>query len=480
MSLTVSQCSPTTFDDRALREVEADVLVVTAGQVDGALELAADAASLGGDLLAQLTSAGFTAAWGVQHWAAVDGRRVLVVGSGPAVPGPRVTLRERRHALAAGVAAVSAGTVAVSSAGWDPLLVEAVVLATYRYDRYASKKRPAQLVITDASPSENEEAELASRVESVCFARDWVSTPAGDKRPQASADLLVAAAQQAGVQARVWSTEELKAAGAGGLIGVGQGSAEPARIVQLTAPGTTDAPPLVLVGKGLTYDAGGVNLKSVWLEHMKLDMGGAAAVAGAVLHAGCRPRARTVVGWIALAENLISSTAYLTGDVLRMHNGTTVEVVNTDAEGRLVMADAMSLADAGGAAAVVTVATLTGAAIRSLGPRTAALMTTDDELARVFDDAAFEAGESLWRMPSLPHYGDGLRSHVADTTNLGSLDGQTMVAAAFLQRFAPAGVPFAHFDLAGPAYNMGEPYDGVPAGGTGYGVRTLVELLDRL
>jgi leucyl aminopeptidase len=448
--------------------------------------LAPDAASLDADgaLTAQLVRSGFTGAWGTQRWATLpNGRTVLVVGTGPEVAagGLRVTLRERRHALAAGVFGVTTGTVAVSGTGWDPLLVEALVLATYRFDRYADKKRPAQLVVADcAVPSEDDAAELASRLQSVCFARDWVNTAPGDKRPWLSADLLVAAAEEAGVEVRVWTTEELVEAGAGGVVGVGQGSDQPSRVVQLTARGTTEEKPLVLVGKGLTYDAGGVNLKNVWLEHMKLDMGGAAAVVGAVLHAGRRPRTRTVVGWVALAENLVSASAYLSGDVLRMHSGLSVEVVNTDAEGRLALADAMSLADAGEAAAVVTVATLTGAAIRALGPRTAAVMTSYDDLARALEDAAAAAGESLWRMPSLPHYGDSLRSHVADTTNLGSMDGQTMVAAAFLSRFAPEGVPYAHFDLAGPAFNMGEPYDGVPAGGTGYGVRSLVELVSRV
>jgi leucyl aminopeptidase len=480
VTLDLPQCSPVRLTPQPLLDVEADVVLVTAGQ-DAEGELLLDVPVDG--LRDQLLALGFTGAWATRQLVTRPGQSaLLVVGTGRAVDLPGVTLREPRHALAGALATLTSGRVGVSLGGaWDPLLVEAVVLGTYRFDRYAKRPRPTELVLAEAPDGVDDElAEAQSRLESVCFARDWVSTPAGDKRPAVSADLLVAEAERSGVEVRVWSTEELQEAGCGGILGVGQGSQQPARIVQLTARGTSDAPPLVLVGKGLTYDAGGQNIKTVWLEHMKLDMGGAAAVAGAVLHAGRRPRSRTVIGWLALAENLISSTAYLTGDVLRMHSGLTVEVANTDAEGRLALADAMSLADAGEAAAVLTVATLTGAAINALGPRTAAVMAFDEGLAATFAQAAESAGESVWRMPVLPHFGDSLKSHVADTTNLGSMQGQPMVAATFLKRFAPDGVPFAHFDLAGPAFNMGEPYDGVPAGGTGYGVRTLVELLDRL
>ncbi len=486
-SISLAQCTPTDLVATSFAELEVDVFVVTAGSApNGGLRPGDDLLALdpSGEMVAQLTHTGFTGAWGAQRWInrSAPGT-ILVVGTGPErAASAHVTLRERQHALAAGVAAVSQSSVGVSALGtWDPALVETVILASYRFDRYVDKARATRLVVADLGPiDEDEVAEVASGLEAVCFARDWVNAGPGDKRPAVSAALIVAEAERAGVEVRVWTTEELVAAGCGGIVGVGQGSEEPARIVQLTARGTTDAAPLVLVGKGLTYDAGGQNLKTVWLEHMKLDMGGAAAVVGAVLHAARRPRARTVEGWVALAENIISATAYLAGDVLRMHNGLSVEVVNTDAEGRLALADAMSLANASEAAAVVTVATLTGAAIRALGPRTAALMSADEDLAASLLSAAGAAGESLWRMPALPYLGDSLRSHIADTTNLGTMDGQTMVASLFLRRFAPDGVPYAHFDLAGPAFNMGEPYDGIPAGGTGYGIRTLVELLDRL
>ncbi|MFB9908459.1 leucyl aminopeptidase family protein [Allokutzneria oryzae] len=493
MPNTLTRCAELTTTTTPLTELDVDVVVVTAGlDDDGALVLAEDAraidAATGGALRATLQRTDYRAAWASQRFVNLPGTTfgaVLVVGVGREAREPgelRITLRERRHALAAGVAGLTGGRVAVRvGADWDPLLAETVALATYRFDRYAEKPRPARLVLSCArQPDADALAELDSRLRSVCFARDWVNLPGGAKRPAASAELLLAEGAQAGVEVHVYSTEDLVAAGAGGIVGVGQGSAEPARIVRLTAYGDDSPPPLVLVGKGLTYDAGGINLKTAWLEHMKLDMGGAAACVGAVLHAGRRPRRRTVQAWIALAENITSATSYLTGDVLRMHNGTSVEVANTDAEGRLALADAMSLADAGGAAAVLTVATLTGSAIASLGPRTAAINSADDDLTRAVLDAAAAAGESMWRMPHLPYFAESLRSKVADVANLGMAQGQSMVAAEFLRRFAPVGAPYLHLDLAGPAFNMGEPYDGVPSGGTGYGVRSLIELADRL
>lgn len=485
--------SETEFVQTPLAELDVDVVVVSVATTGEALVLAADAESINADgaLLALLEQAAFSGAWGAQlrlnNVPGVQAHSVLVVGTGPeleATPSLPVTLREPRHALAAAVLSVSKGRIGASSGGfWDELLIEALMLGTYRFDRYTAKSRPEQLVISDLhSISDAEVADTRSRVQSVCFARDWVSMSPSDKRPSRSEAMLVEEAQRAGLEVHVWSTQDLIDAHAGGITAVGQGSvsSETARIVQLTAQGSSNAPPLVLVGKGLTYDAGGINLKTTWLEHMKLDIGGAAAVAGALLHAGRRPGARTLQGWIALSENLMSATSFLTGDVLRMHNGLSVEILNTDAEGRLVLADAMSLAEANNAAAVITVATLTGAAIRAFGGRTAAMMTTDDGLAATIEAAGAAAGESLWRMPCMPHYADTLKSNYADLNNLGTAEGQTMVAATFLQRFAPQGVPYAHFDLAGPAFNMGEPYDGVPAGGTGYGVRTLIEVLRRI
>ncbi|MCX4776090.1 M17 family peptidase N-terminal domain-containing protein [Streptomyces sp. NBC_01264] len=371
------QCAELTPTSSPLPELDADVVVVTAGtDASGALALAEDALVIdrasGGALRAALERGGYRAVWAAQRFVNLPGTpfgSVLVVGTGPEngretgpVGGdpdaPRVTLRERRHALAAGLAGLTGGRVAVSSGGaWDALLVEAAALATYRYDRYSERPRPAELLVSCARlPHEEDLAELSSRLRSVCFARDWVNLPGGHKRPEASTALLLEEAGRSGVEARVWTAEELTALGAGGLVGVGQGSAEPARLVRLTAHGTDGGPPLVLIGKGLTYDAGGVNLKTTWLEHMKLDMGGAAACAGAVFRSGRRPRGRTVVAWIALAENVMSATSYLTGDVLRMHAGTSVEVTNTDAEGRLALADAMSIADTGDAAALLTVA----------------------------------------------------------------------------------------------------------------------------
>jgi len=248
-------------------------------------------------------------------------------------------------------------------------------------------------------------------------------------------------------------------------------------LLRLHAPGTGDGT-VAVVGKGLTYDAGGLNIKLQMLEMMKLDIGGAAAAAGAVLHAARFPRAKGLTVWIALCENVISGNAYRGGDVLRMRTGLTVEVANTDAEGRLTLADAMSLAAEEAPDLLVTIATLTGSCMAALGLRTAGLMSTDDDLAAQVLSAAGTAGEDLWRLPMRAHFAEPLESQVADLNNLGEMRAQTMIAATFLSRFVPEGMPYAHVDIAGPAYNPGKPYAQVPHGGTGYGVSTLVELLD--
>ncbi|HWA67748.1 MAG TPA: leucyl aminopeptidase family protein [Mycobacteriales bacterium] len=353
-------------------------------------------------------------------------------------------------------------------------------LATYRFTEY----RPALAdgatrdvaLVADGAPDSERIADLAA---AVCFARDLVTLAPADKTPERVAEIIQTAAAQVGAECRIYDEAEIRDLGMGGLLAVSRASAHPPRLVRLDAPGAGDAR-VAVVGKGLTYDAGGLNLKLAMLESMKLDIGGAAAAAAAALYLAAHPGRAGLTVWLPLCENVTSGNAYRGGDVLRMRSGLTVEVMNTDAEGRLVLADAMSLAADERPVALVTIATLTGAAWRALGARTAALMSADDALAERVLAAAAAGHEDVWRMPMRAHFGKTLESKIADLNNLGDAqNGQTMVAAAFLSRFAPDDLPFAHFDIAGPAYNHGEAYDHVPAAGTGFGVATLVELLNR-
>jgi len=403
-------------------------------------------------------------------------RSVTVVGVGAEADDEEIL-----GAISTGVRATIGARRVYIDVNADPetVLLRAT-LATYRFVAYQAVGDVAieeVAVISDTGGDADRVEDLAA---AICFARDLVTFPPADKTPPRVAELLQAAADEVGAECRVYNEDEIAALNMGGLLAVSRASVHPPRLVRLHAPGT-GAGVLGLVGKGLTYDAGGLNLKLAMLECMKLDIGGAAAAAAAVLHAAKYPRRSGVTAWLPLCENVTSGGAYRGGDVLRMHSGLTVEVLNTDAEGRLVLADAMSLASAEKPDALVTIATLTGAAWRALGARTAAVMSPDEDLAAKILAGAGAGREDIWRMPMRRHFAKSLESKIADINNLGDQqNGQTMVAAAFLSRFAPDGVPFAHIDIAGPAYNHGEAYEHVPPAGTGFGVTTLIELLDRL
>ena len=237
---------------------------------------------------------------------------------------------------------------------------------------------------------------------------------------------------------------------------------------------------LALVGKGITYDSGGISLKPVGFnEIMKRDMAGAAAVFAAILAVSRLDLEVNVTGWLALAENMPSGSATRPGDVLRMYDGTTVEVLNTDAEGRLVLADALARAAEDGPDAIVDVATLTAATRFGLGNYTFGVMANDDALGHRILDAAGRDGEQAWRMPLPADLRPSLNSRVADIANTGDRMGGGLVAGLFLQEFVPAGLAWAHLDIAGPAFHEGDPYGYTPYGGTGSAVRTLVGLAER-
>jgi leucyl aminopeptidase len=300
--------------------------------------------------------------------------------------------------------------------------------------------------------------------------------------PETVADYARQAAKGTKVSVSVLAEKDLAKGGYGGLLGVGQGSVHGPRLVKLEYSPARAAKHYAYVGKGITFDSGGLSLKPpASMMTMKSDMAGAAAVLAAVLTAAELGLPVKVTGWLCLAENLPSSTATRPGDVITIRGGRTVEVLNTDAEGRLVLADGLVAACEEAPDAVVDIATLTGAQMVALGTRTSGVMG-DESLRTAVAEAARGAGEDAWPMPLPEHLRASLDSKVADLKNVGDKHGGMLVAGLFLREFVAgadgARVPWAHIDIAGPSFNESSPYGYTPAEGTGAGVRTLVRLLE--
>ncbi|WP_121709068.1 leucyl aminopeptidase [Streptomyces sp. E5N91] len=310
-------------------------------------------------------------------------------------------------------------------------------------------------------------------------ARDLVNTPPNDLDPEAFAAVAQAAAKEHGIKVQVLDEKALAKGGYGGILGVGAGSASGPRLVKLSYTSPKAKKSLAFVGKGITYDSGGISLKPAGHnETMKCDMAGAAAVFAAVVAAARLGLEVNVTGWLALAENMPSGSATRPGDVLRMYSGKTVEVLNTDAEGRLVLADALWAASQDEPDAIIDVATLTGAMMLALGSRTYGIMANDDAFRSAVHEAAEEAGEPAWPMPLPEHLRKGMDSPTADIANMGERMGGGLVAGLFLREFVGEGITWAHLDIAGPAFNEGGPFGYTPKGGTGTAVRTLVRVAE--
>jgi len=362
-------------------------------------------------------------------------------------------------------------------------LAEGVVLASYRFTAYKSDPKPVALervVVVDEGGRTTTAALTTGQAvaDAVCVARDLVNEPGGSLTPSVFAERAVNLGREHEFAVRVRDERAIKRARLGGLLGVNRGSTEPARFVELSWSPVRPKATVALVGKGITFDSGGLSLKTTeGMKTMKGDMGGAAAVLATFCAlAAVRPQVK-VLGYLPLTDNMPGGDATRVGDVLRIRNGTTVEVLNTDAEGRLVLADALVMAADARPTAIVDIATLTGAAKVALGDKMAALMGNDDELITQVRAAADAAGEMVWHLPLPEYLRPKLDSEVADLKNVGGRDGGALVAGLFLKEFVPAGMPWVHLDIAGPAEsseNDGE----LRKGGTGFGVRTLVNLLE--
>jgi leucyl aminopeptidase len=401
----------------------------------------------------------------------------------------------RRAAGAAARALAGAKKAAFALPIADPADVGAVaegaLLGAYAFDAYKDNgkdakngKAPlAEVSLLGGKPRDAAYKAAIARATAVTEelnrARDLINTPPNDLNPEAFAAVATAAGKEHGIKVQVLDEKALAKGGYGGILGVGAGSAAAPRLVKLSYTSSKATKTLAFVGKGITYDSGGISLKPAGHnETMKCDMSGAAAVFAAVVAAARLGLEVNVTGWLALAENMPSGSATRPGDVLRMYSGKTVEVLNTDAEGRLVLADALWKASEENPDAIIDVATLTGAMVLALGNRTFGVMANDDAFRASVVEAAEEVGEESWPMPLPEHLRKGMDSPTADIANMGERMGGGLVAGLFLREFVGEGITWAHLDIAGPAFNEQGPFGYTPKGGTGSAVRTLVRLAE--
>ena len=360
--------------------------------------------------------------------------------------------------------------------------VEGAVLGLYTYDRYRGEKRKKKVstmtILT--KPSEEIEADLAwtkTLTSSVCFARDLVNTPSNDMTPSQLAKEALSLKRK-NLSVRVLERKDAVKFGMGAYLSVAKGSGEPPKFIVLDYEGAKEAP-VVLVGKAITFDSGGLSLKpSEGLEKMKYDMAGGAAVLGVMKAAAEARIPRHVIGIVPAAENLPGGTASKPGDVVKTACGKSVEIINTDAEGRLVMADAICYAGRFKPRAVIDIATLTGACSVALGSEAIAMMGNDKELLDAFRRAGESTYERVWQMPLFEEYNEYLKIDIADIKNVGGRSGSLVTAAIFLSQFAGE-MPWVHLDIAGMAWVEKEkPH--MPKGASGVGVRLLLSVIKEL
>lgn len=402
--------------------------------------------------------------------------------------------RALRKAAAAVVrrASKSASLATTLAAGQDAngvrAIAEALGLASYKFRRGGDGTPPtlqrATLVVDDPKAVQDAVDRANATVAAVHLARDLAVTPSLEKSPEWMVEQARQMAAGAGLDVDIWDVDRLTADGFGGILAVGRGSQRPPRLLQLSYEPAGATRHVVLVGKGITFDSGGLSLKPLDnMVGMKTDMSGGAAVIGAMSALAALGVRSRVTGLVPLAENMPGADATRPGDVITHYGGRTSEVLNTDAEGRLVLADALSYATAKlSPDVIVDIATLTGAASRGLGKRHGALFSTSTELTGQLVVAADAGGERLWPMPFVETYRDALDSPIADLRNIGDPNthymGGAIIAALFLREFvAGSGVPWAHLDVAGPA-RADSDEDEVTKGPTGFGTRTFLRWLE--
>jgi len=410
-------------------------------------------------------------------------RRLIVAGLGKKDKFGTEKLRRAAALAAQRVRTLDLAEVSVTLPPGDrsentQAVVEGIALALYEYKRFKSRNnKPVRLhtVRVDGDPDAVRRGEIYARA--TCVTRDLVNDPPSVCTPRYLADAARRVAKK-GVSIKVFDEKQIARMKMGGLQGVAIGSTEPARFVHLSYKARGARKTVALVGKGITFDSGGLCLKTAdGMLNMKDDMSGAAAVVGVFSAlAELKPRVN-VHGIFAATENMPGGSAYKTRDVLRAMNGKTMEIINTDAEGRLVLADALSYASTLKPSEIIDLATLTGACVVALGPDISAIFTASEKLQKGLLGAAKSQGEKLWPLPLETEYLEMIKSDVADMKNSGGRWGGAITAALFLREFVEEGIPWAHLDIAGPALvEHDRPYR--PAGGTGVMVRTLLRYLE--
>ncbi|MGP4054203.1 leucyl aminopeptidase [Mycobacterium sp. 4D054] len=401
---------------------------------------------------------------------------------------PAETIRRAAGAAARSLSGVEAVVTTLSDLNLEAA-IEGLILGSYRFSEFRSEKtapkdaglRSITALTPDTKAATKDAAARAAAIATaVATARDFVNTPPSHLYPAEFASRAKTLGEAAGLEVEVLDEKALTKAGYGGIIGVGKGSSRPPRLVRLAhRGGGRSGKKVALVGKGITFDTGGISIKpAANMHHMTSDMGGAAAVIATVVLAALRNLPIDVVAYVPMAENMPSSTAQRPGDVLTQYGGTTVEVLNTDAEGRLILADAIVRACEDEPDYLIETSTLTGAQTVALGSRTPGVMGSDDFRDRVAE-LSQAVGENGWPMPLPEELKDELKSTVADLANVsGSRFAGMLVAGTYLREFVAEGVEWAHIDVAAPAYNSGGPWGYTPKGGTGVPTRTMFAVLE--
>ena len=414
---------------------------------------------------------------------------VIIIGSGKKITAGKVAEDLGGH-VAGAISAAKLSSATLFTDSNDAAIVKSIALgaelASYGFSRYftkGDKAKPKERALAIASSLGSaiaskfkQDSELA---EGVFLSRNLTTEPANVLYPASFAERCKPLSKH-GVKVKIMGEAALKKAGMNLLLSVGDGSRKESHLVEMRwNGGKAGEKPIVLIGKGVCFDSGGISIKPAGgMEDMKWDMGGASAVVGAMRSVAGRKLKRNVVGLIGLVENMPDGNATRPGDVISSLSGQTVEIINTDAEGRLVLADVLTYAQKQfKAKKIVNLATLTGAIIVSLGHEYGGLFCNNDDLAKALQAAGDETGERVWRMPLGKEYDEQLKSHIADMKNVGSRWGGAITAACFLERFVGEGVAWAHIDIAGMAWSdKSKPT--VPKGGTGYGVRLLTRLIE--
>lgn len=477
--------------DKSTKEIAADALVVGVYSDSGLSPAAKEINTAMGGVLERLRSSGeitgkpseLLTLW---EPSGVAARQIVVLGWGDSGKLERGGIFRACSAAAKLIAGKQRGTIAFClDAGWAAGLAESAVagaiVGCHGQDLYRAQKNrhPFQTVVfqhADAAALESGTILGASQN----LARKLVNEPPSEMYPESFALAATRVAQEGNFDIEIWDEDRLAAERCGSLLAVARGSARPPRLVILNyRGGAADGPTLGLVGKGVTFDSGGLSLKPTdGMKTMKCDMAGAATVLAALRAIALLKLPINVSGYCGLVENMVSGDSYKLGDVLRARNGKTIEVLNTDAEGRLVLADVLDVAVERGVARIIDLATLTGACLVALGNDVAGIMSNDGGWCQSVLDCAGAVGEQAWQLPMFKEYGDQIKSEVADIKNVG--DGRwggAITAAKFLEEFV-AGKPWAHLDIAGPAF-LESPKPWLDAGGTGTYVRTLVEVARR-